>query len=319
MVFIGIVVFSCATTSNTDSNPQSNSPAVAKADYAGEIVLYGESHGVKKILDKENELWKDYYQKGYRHLFIELAYYTAEYLNAWMKDDTDRILDELYADWKGTAAYNPDTYAFYKKIKQECPDTIFHGTDVGHQYDTTGKRFLLELEANNLTETENYELAIEAVKQGEKYYKSRNDVYRENSMVANFIRESERVADSNIVGIYGSAHTGLQNLDNSGKIPCMANQLKSVYTKPIQSVDLSRLAKDIEPLRIDKITINTKEYAAYYYGQQDLNGFKGFLYREFWMLDGAYDDFKNSKKTGDYLPYDNYPMMVEDKQIYVID
>jgi len=52
-----------------------------------------------------------------RHLFVELPYYTAEFLNIWMKSDSDEILDELYNDWIGTALYNPYTKEFYKKIK----------------------------------------------------------------------------------------------------------------------------------------------------------------------------------------------------------
>jgi PBP1b-binding outer membrane lipoprotein LpoB len=37
----------------------------------GQIYLYGEQHGVEKILDKELELWCDYYnKKNMRHLFI---------------------------------------------------------------------------------------------------------------------------------------------------------------------------------------------------------------------------------------------------------
>jgi len=55
-------------------------------------------------MDKEFELWHEYYNnKNMRHLFVELPYYTAEFLNIWMKSDSDEILDELYNDWIGTA------------------------------------------------------------------------------------------------------------------------------------------------------------------------------------------------------------------------
>jgi len=51
-------------------------------------------------MDKEFELWHEYYNnKNMRHLFVELPYYTAEFLNIWMKSDSDEILDELYNDW----------------------------------------------------------------------------------------------------------------------------------------------------------------------------------------------------------------------------
>ena len=48
--------------------------------YPGEdtkIRLYGEAHGVKTYYDIEINLWKNYYDDGYRALFVELPYYTA--------------------------------------------------------------------------------------------------------------------------------------------------------------------------------------------------------------------------------------------------
>ena len=94
----------------------------------------------------------------------------------------------------------------------------------------------------------------------------------------------------------------------------MANQLKSIYGNNLNTEGLSPLAKDIEPIRIDTITAAHTDYRAYYYGKQDLTGFKDFAYREFWQLDGAYKALKNSGKTGDWLPESNYPMKVEANQ-----
>ena len=54
----------------------STTPAPAK----GQIYLYGESHGVERILNKELERWQGYYNDdGMRHLFVEYPYYTAEF------------------------------------------------------------------------------------------------------------------------------------------------------------------------------------------------------------------------------------------------
>ena len=81
----------------------------------GKIYLYGESHGDKKVLDKETELWQNYYNdQNMRHLFVELPYYTAEFLNIWMQSDSNDILDAVYNDWQGTAYYNPDVKEFYR-------------------------------------------------------------------------------------------------------------------------------------------------------------------------------------------------------------
>ncbi len=58
----------------------------------GEIFLYGEEHSVENILEKECELWSSYYQNdGVRDLFVELPYYTAAYMNLWIKSDGDDI------------------------------------------------------------------------------------------------------------------------------------------------------------------------------------------------------------------------------------
>lgn len=287
----------------------------------GMIYLYGEQHGVEKILDKELELWRENYEKNHmRHLFIEMPYYTAEFLNLWMQSDNDDLLEGVYEEWKGTASYTPEILSFYQGIKSNCPDTVFHGTDVGHQYDTTGERYLTYLEEEKEEDSEQYRLAQEAIEQGKYYYKNQDDVYRENKMAENFIREYNKLNGESIMGIYGGAHTGVENLNYVTKsVPCMANQLKEVYGDKLNSEDLSWLTKDIEPIRSDTIQVNHKEYTAAYYGKQDLTGFKDYAYREFWRLEDAYQDFKGNPKTGDILPYEQYPMLLNEEQVFVID
>lgn len=287
----------------------------------GQIYLYGEYHGVEKILEKELELWNKYYHEdNMRHLFVELPYYTAEFLNIWMQADNDDILNELFEDWKNTALHKDIIKEFYKKIKENCPETIFHGTDVGHQYHSTGKRFLKYLEENNMKNTEKYILSKEAIEQGKYYYRYNDNVYRENKMVENFIREFDKLEGESIMGIYGSAHTDLNGMEYmTQSVPCMAKQLKEHYGDIVHSEDLSYLAKIVEPIRVDTFTINNKDYEASYFGKQDLNGFKDYAYREYWRLENAYDDFKNMKKTGQVLPYNNYIVPVEEGQVFVID
>lgn len=319
MYTMSLVMLSVLVACSVRNAPVDTGTPLEKS--TGKIYLYGEQHGVEKILEKELELWNNNYNtQNMRHLFVEYPYYTAEFLNLWMQSDSDDILDELYKDWEGTASYNPYIKEFYKKIKSECPETIFHGTDVGHQYNTTGQRFLKYLEENNLQGTEMYLLTQDAIEQGNYYYKHSDDAYRENKMVENFIRECDRLGCEDIMGIYGGAHTDFDAMGYmTDSVPCMANQLKKYYGDSIYSEDLSWLVKDIEPIRVDEFTINHKNYKAYYFGKQDLTGFKDYTYREFWRLENAYGDFQYKKKTGDVLPYDNYPMLVETKQVYVID
>ncbi len=316
----------CSKSSKESGLLQSQTPEPSHTETSvptspKQIYLYGEQHGVNKILDKELELWQEYYHnENMRHLFVELPYYTAEFLNMWMQADNDDIFEAIYSDWKGSSGHNPDTKEFYKKIKSECPETIFHGTDVGHQYNTTGKRFLKYLEDNDLKDSTQYSLAQETIEQGKHFYEKADDVYRENKMVENFLQEFDKLNGERIMGIYGGAHTGLDAMDyNTHSIPCMANQLKKHYGDIIHSEDLAWLAKDIEPTRVDTIMINEKDYNASYFGKQDLIGFKDYAYREFWRLENAYNDFKDKPKTGDVLPYNNYPMLIETGQVFVID
>ena len=74
-------------SATSDNQEIEQSSGVAQADDSqapappiiGEIYLYGETHGVEAILDKELELWNEYYyhNNGFRHLFIEFGYCSA--------------------------------------------------------------------------------------------------------------------------------------------------------------------------------------------------------------------------------------------------
>lgn len=291
-------------------------PAVAFSEGQGKIYLYGERHGLEQIMDQELELWFHHYHKeNMRHLFVELAYYTAEFLNLWMQADDDAILDALYNDWAGTLAHNPTYKEFFKRIKQECPETVFHGTDVGHQYQTTGERFLRYLEAHGLQDTEQYLLTQEAIEQGRHYYRYNDHAYREQMLAKNFIREVDRLKGESIMGIYGSDHTSLNPL--LGSIPSMASRLKERYGDRLQVEDLTHLAS--KPLRVETMVVDGREYTTTYFGRADVSFSKIYLYRDYWRLENAYEDFKDKPKTNDVLPYNNYPMQIEEGQVFVLD
>lgn len=293
----------------------------SQEDPSGEIYLYGELHSNEEIIKKEFELWKDYYHNGgLRHLFLESPYYTAEYLNLWMQAEDDEILDEIYDDWEGSAAHNPYLKEFYQKIKEQCPETVFHGTDVGHQYETTGKRYLNYLKENQLENSRQYSLAQECIEQGKYYYGNSDHAYRENKMAENFIRFFDALNGESVMGIYGGAHIGIESMDYSTQsVPSMANQLFDSYGDALHSEDLTWIKEDIDPVRMDTITVAGKEYEAAYFGKEDLTGVQDFSYREFWRLENAYDDFKNRPKTGDVLPYNNYPMLIETEQVFILE
>jgi len=289
---------------------------------SGQMYLYGEQHDVENILKKELELWSSYYHKdGIRDLFVELPYYTAGYLNLWMQSDSDDILDLLYQDWAGTAMQSQEIIDFYKQIKSECPETVFHGTDVGHQYDTTGTRYLEYLTSIGQKESEAYRLSQENIEQGRYYYEHSDHVYRENKMVENFIREMEGLDGASIMGIYGSAHIGIEAMDYAtNSVPCMANQLHKKYGDALHTEDLTSFALNHEAYRVDTIEIGEKQYTALYWGKVDLSAvLPDYQYREFWQVENAYDDFKGNPTTGNVLPYNNYPMEIETGQIFIIE
>jgi hypothetical protein len=308
-------------------------------------------HGYKSILDSEYKTWYACYNEGQRHLFIEYPYYGAEFMNLWMKADSDELLDALFDAQAGTAGNTEYNYAFYKKIKEELPETIFHGTDIGHQYNTTGLRYLQYLEDNGLADSEQYALAQECIEQGKRFYASGNTedemdwADRENAMVENFIREYDKLGGIKILGIYGSAHTDY-TLNNyiSKKVGSMAKQLRAHYGDissfttltpnynehaedgalplpgDIRAPEYEAVTDRTDEGRIDTLTISGKEYEAVYYGKQDLRELLEGQYRsrEFRRIENAYDDFKNNTAIGNYLPYNRYPMDIELKQVFAI-
>ena len=207
------------------------------------IRLYGEAHGYEKCYDTELEEWSKYYNEGYRNLFVELPYYSAEFLNEWMKADSDELIDSFFEDIQGTMSGNDYYYKFFHQIKEQCPETIFYGTDVGHQYDTTGARYLKYLEDKGLEDSEKYKLAQECIRQGQAYQNEDTEhngisSLREAYMVSNFTDAYTRCGGGKIMGIYGSYHT---NLDNPN---LMAGKLKEKYGDIISSVKVSTIAFD---------------------------------------------------------------------------
>lgn len=284
------------------------------------ILLYGETHAVQAILDRELALWQACYAQGMRHLFIEAPYYEAEWLNLWLRTGDGSIFAQVYADWEGSASHASSVYFFYQSIAQTCPETVFHGTDVGHQYRTAGARYLNYLEEQGLTDSDAYARTQEVIAQGKHYYETGDDAYRENMMVENFIREYAALNGAPIMGIYGSAHTTLSALNHSGETANMATQLYAVYGDALKTEDLSALARAKDAVRTDVITVNGVAYEASYFGSVDLSAiFPAYRSRAFWRLENAYAAFKDAPTTGNVLPISNFPMDIAAGEVFVID
>ena len=291
------------------------------------VYLYGETHGNPDILDLELELWQDYYHnQGMRHLFVEFAYFTAAYLNLWMQAEDDTILLELYEDWEGTTLQFEYTLEHFRSIKQTCPETVFHGTDVGHQYWNTGKRYLAYLEENGMTDSAEYQRTLEAIEQGKGFYcyglssTTRDDVYRENAMAANFIRELEALNGESIMGIYGMAHVKMDSLNHTKECDSMGKQLISHFGDIFTVADLTYLMQlKAKPEKLETLTINKKSYEAEYFGRKPLSeSYHGYSYVEYWRLIDAYDAFSNAGFTGQIMGASGFPMVVEEGGAYVV-
>jgi len=287
----------------------------------GEIYLYGEEHSKQSILDKELSIWGEYYEKGMRDLFVEFPYTDAQFLNLWMQADDDELLDLQFKDWEGTAGGTEVEKNFLKQIKEQYPETVFHGTDVGHTWERTGPRYLAYLEANGQKDSEEYRRAQENMEQGKRYYEieatdeASSVRYREDRMVENFRRsyqELEAVRRTDIMGIYGSAHIVESEYLNSDFR--MAKQLSENYGEHLHTKDLTQ-----EPERIDALEVNGKTYTASYFGEQDISMVKGYKTRKFWRLEDAYEDFKELPTPREILPADNYPVKIQAGQVFAVE
>ncbi|MCL1882687.1 MAG: hypothetical protein FWF81_02910 [Defluviitaleaceae bacterium] len=287
----------------------------------GRIFMFGEIHGVEEILERKLEIWGEFYREyEMRHFFIEAPFFTAYFLNEWMQAEDDTILYELFADWHYSSKNNPYQLDFYRTIKREFPETVFHGIDVGHGSSTTGQRLIEYLTANNLTDTEAYTLTRENMRQLEHFDRTRNHGLRSSVyMPQNFIREFDRLGDQSIMLVNGGAHTHLGYFEGQEGIPTLASVLYERYGNALQLFDLTGYAiPAIEPLRTDLITVSGIEFEASYFGIDD-TAFSNVIGREFWRLENAYAYFHDSPLTGEALPFMNFPTRVEIGQVFIMD
>lgn len=169
-----------------------------------QLYLYGEFHANDELLQRELALWKDYYEDGMRELFVEPSYH-------------QNVLD------------------FYRGIKAACPETVFHGTDVGHQYNSTGYRYLRLLRSEGKRDTEEYRLASENIDQGLEFYRTQDGEFRENAMTQNLLREYRALGGGSVMGIYGAYHTSMTSDDG---VQTMASRLTEALGDSVIFYDL---------------------------------------------------------------------------------
>ena len=247
LLLIVVAFASCSRCSNEEYEWQSDDIIIF--DYeelppsTGRIFLFGEYHGIATVMDRQLEIWGDFYHNyGMRHLFVEYSYFTAQFLNMWMRADDDTILYQLFDDLYGTPSHVPHTLVFYQTIKRDFPETVFHGTDVGHQSDVTGQRFLQYLIDNNLQGTESYRLARESIAQFNRFMREDSHAVRAYYKPQNFIREFDRLGNQDVMAIHGQAHVDFGDFWGYDGVPSMATTLRARYGDALQTFNMTRYA-----------------------------------------------------------------------------
>lgn len=210
-------------------------------------------------------------------------------------------------------------------LDKKYPETVFHGTDIGHDYRTSGQWYLDYLEEHGQKDSEDYQETQENMEQGKYYYDhSADPVYRENKMAENFIEEYETMDEAPIMGIYGGAHTDIEGMDElTQTVPCMANQLYEEYGDRLHATDLSGhsdYGEEKDPIITEEMEVQGKTYQASYFGRFDAS-FVGEEYEEvdYWRLENAYQDFKEEPLDGEIWDEGYFPMKLKAKQVYMLE
>lgn len=211
------------------------------------IYLFGEAHGSPAILKYEGLQWKKYYhEQGMRHLFIELDYWTAKLLNVWMHEESDEILMAIYKATENSYSHIPEFLEFYRNIKSDCPETVFHGVDIwgGPEIEDLPEW----IEEGMITEEESKILKANAECRN-NFRKNETENYapwaiREPQMTLNFIREFDALpADEKIMGIFGNAHV-CYDRESTGNCDSMRVQLEKHYGIKIKCTDITYLCEE---------------------------------------------------------------------------
>ena len=106
---------------------QPSYPSYTPAANETKIHLYGEAHGLRSFYKKEYKMWKGYYDRGLRHLFIEDSYFAAQFLNIWMHERATSYYCNVTRKQKVHKAMCMLTLHFYEKLKKIVLKQYFTG------------------------------------------------------------------------------------------------------------------------------------------------------------------------------------------------
>jgi len=294
----------------------------------GQIFLYGESHQSPPTLEKVLERWGYYYTNhGTRHFFKEMSYFGGELLNLWMQAANDEILYAVLNSWYDTSVDVPYMLpfykTFYKTIKNDFPETIFHGVDVGNRWQTVGIAFLDLLKKNGLEDSEMYQLTLENIEQSNHYANARSHSVRAVYKPLNFIREFDRLVDQDVMAVHGWQHV-LDDLFLVYNMPTMAASLRLRYGDNVHTFDIRPYG--LLPHEQSTINIDGYVFTASYFGMRRVSTFQthralNVPVREFWRIEDPDDALANSIIMHDsiFLPVINQLSFFEAGDIFMID
>ena len=160
-----------------------------------------------------------------------------------MKSGEDAILQQWYDDMEGERAHVEPILDFFRAVRENCPETVFHGTDIGLRYETSGSRYLNYLEEMGQAGSEQYRLAQACIDQGKTYEEKKDAVWREEALTQNFIREYDASGSEKVVGIYGDAHCDPRRKAGKNEKGCMARQLQDAYGDVISYEAIESMVK----------------------------------------------------------------------------
>ena len=275
------------------------------------IYLYGENHYHPVCMEKELSAWKDLYDSGARHLFIEYSYAYAQRLNAWMQADGDELLIWLRSEEEDTldsvSAEALLLFDFYKAVKEHCPETVFHGTDIEHEYDTLGAEYLAALEEAGKQGSVEYARTVLTCEQGKQAHQNGETDegyrFRETCLVDNFIWELEQLEPQTVMGIYGFTHVEGVVTEHQKSLAGDANmaaQLAERYADRIVCTCLSLARSSVRTADpAGPVTLNGKTYETAYVGEHDLSMWAiPYRYVVYWRLKDSWSDFEDTPAGG---------------------
>lgn len=305
--------------------PETELTTEANAEPSGfQVLLYGENHENAACLEKELEAWEALYDSGARHLFIEYSYANVANLNRWMRGEIE-MFDDGAESGEETEPLDVNIVPFfYRAIKARCPETVFHGTDVEHEYDTVGAEYLAYLESIGEKDSEEYVRVAANCEQGKRTHQDGETDegfrYREICLFDNFAEELERLEPQTVMGIYGRQHVDLGTSEAflNGD-PNMAARLAERYGDRIQCTDLSMIKETLDETRFQPegpITLNGKTYETVFTGAHDYSVWAIPIQQVvYWRLVDSDPDFTDCAVSGVLEPL----LAVCDKNLFFRD